>query len=32
MASHPDLNFGGSCCEAFTRYQEIFDGELGCYR
>lgn len=29
MALHPNLNFGGSCREAFTRYQEIFGGELG---
>ena len=28
MAFHPYLNFGGSCREAFTRYQEIFGGEL----
>lgn len=24
----PYLNFGGNCREAFTRYQEIFGGEL----
>jgi PhnB protein len=28
MAFHPYLNFKGSCREAFTRYQEIFGGEL----
>lgn len=28
MAFHPYLNFGGNCREAFTRYQEIFGGEL----
>ena len=28
MAIHPYLNFGGNCREAFTRYQEIFGGEL----
>jgi PhnB protein len=28
MAYHPYLFFGGSCREAFTRYQEIFGGEL----
>jgi len=25
---HPYLYFGGNCREAFTRYQEIFGGEL----
>ncbi|MET0420504.1 MAG: VOC family protein [Acidimicrobiia bacterium] len=25
---HPYLFFGGTCREAFTRYQEIFGGEL----
>ena len=25
MAFHPYLNFKGTCREAFTRYQEIFD-------
>jgi PhnB protein len=28
MAFHAYLNFGGNCREAFTRYQEIFGGEL----
>jgi PhnB protein len=28
MSFHPYLNFGGNCREAFTRYQEIFGGEL----
>ena len=28
MAFHPYLFFGGNCAEAFTRYQEIFGGEL----
>lgn len=28
MAFHPYLFFSGSCREAFTRYQEIFGGEL----
>lgn len=28
MAFHPYLNFKGTCREAFTRYQEIFGGEL----
>ena len=28
MAFNPYLFFGGSCREAFTRYQEIFGGEL----
>ena len=28
MAFHPYLMFGGSCRDAFTRYQEIFGGEL----
>jgi PhnB protein len=28
MAFHPYLNFNGTCREAFTRYQEIFGGEL----
>jgi len=28
MAFHPYLIFGGTCREAFTRYQEIFGGEL----
>ena len=28
MAFHPYLNFGGNCRAAFTRYQEIFGGEL----
>jgi PhnB protein len=28
MAFHPYLFFGGTCRQAFTRYQEIFGGEL----
>ncbi len=28
MAFHPYLFFGGNCREAFSRYQEIFGGEL----
>ena len=28
MAFHPYLFFGGNCRAAFTRYQEIFGGEL----
>ena len=28
MSFHPYLNFKGTCREAFTRYQEIFGGEL----
>jgi PhnB protein len=28
MAYRPYLAFGGNCREAFTRYQEIFGGEL----
>lgn len=28
MSFHPYLMFGGNCREAFTRYQEIFGGEL----
>ena len=28
MAYRPYLFFGGNCREAFTRYQEIFGGEL----
>ena len=28
MAFRPYLFFGGNCREAFTRYQEIFGGEL----
>lgn len=28
MALHPYLNFGGNCREAFTRYHEIFGGDL----
>ena len=28
MAFYPYLFFGGTCREAFTRYQEIFGGEL----
>ena len=28
MAFDPYLFFGGNCREAFTRYQEVFGGEL----
>jgi PhnB protein len=28
MALYPYLFFGGSCRQAFTRYQEVFGGEL----
>ncbi len=28
MAIHPYLTFGGNCREAFTRYEEIFGGDL----
>ncbi len=28
MAFHPYLFFGGNCREAFTRYHEIFGGDL----
>lgn len=28
MSFQPYLNFNGTCREAFTRYQEIFGGEL----
>ena len=28
MAYRPYLFFGGNCREAFTRYQEIFGGEV----
>lgn len=28
MSFHPYLAFAGNCREAFTRYQEIFGGEL----
>lgn len=28
MSFHPYLFFGGNCREAFTRYQEVFGGEL----
>jgi PhnB protein len=28
MPFHPYLMFGGNCREAFTRYQEIFGGDL----
>jgi PhnB protein len=28
MAFRPYLFFGGNCRDAFTRYQQIFDGEL----
>lgn len=32
MAFRPYLFFGGTCREAFTRYQEIFGGELTVIR
>jgi len=32
MPFHPYLFFGGNCREAFTRYQEIFGGELQLIR
>ncbi len=32
MAFRPYLFFGGTCAEAFTRYQEIFGGELTVIR
>lgn len=32
MAFRPYLFFGGNCREAFTRYQEIFGGELTVLR
>jgi PhnB protein len=32
MAFYPYLFFGGNCREAFTRYQEIFGGELTLLR
>jgi PhnB protein len=32
MAFRPYLFFGGNCREAFTRYQEIFGGELTLMR
>jgi PhnB protein len=32
MAFRPYLFFGGNCREAFTRYQEIFGGELTVIR
>lgn len=28
MAFHPYLFFAGNCRQAFTRYQEVFGGEL----
>jgi len=28
MPFHPYLYFGGNCREAFTRYQEVFGGDL----
>lgn len=28
MSFHPYLFFGGNCAEAFTRYAEVFGGEL----
>ena len=28
MAFHPYLFFGGNCRDAFTRYQQVFGGEL----
>ena len=32
MPFQPYLFFGGNCCQAFTRYQEIFGGELELMR
>jgi PhnB protein len=32
MAFHPYLFFGGNCRDAFTRYQEVFGGELQIIR
>jgi PhnB protein len=32
MAFHPYLFFGGNCAEAFTRYQEVFGGDLQLIR
>jgi len=32
MTLHPYLFFGGNCREAFTRYQEIFGGDLQLMR
>jgi PhnB protein len=32
MTFHPYLFFGGDCAAAFTRYQEIFGGELEIMR
>jgi PhnB protein len=32
MAFHPYLFFGGNAAEAFTRYQEVFGGELTLLR
>jgi PhnB protein len=32
MAFHPYLFFGGSCREAFTRYKEVFGGDLELMR
>jgi len=32
MAFHPYLFFGGNCRQAFTRYQEVFGGELAAGR
>lgn len=32
MAFHPYLFFGGTCADAFTRYQEVFGGELQLLR
>ncbi len=32
MPFHPYLFFGGNCREAFTRYQEIFGGDLQLIR
>ena len=28
MSFHPYLSFGGNCRDAFTRYQQVFGGEL----
>jgi PhnB protein len=32
MAFHPYLFFGGNCRDAFTRYEQIFGGELTLMR
>ena len=32
MPFHPYLFFGGTCADAFTRYQEVFGGDLQLMR